>query len=134
METAALTVKNYYESHQVLPASVTINSQIITMPEFLQLLVTGAININNNNLNSITVSTVNNPTNPTGTYKSGSLSESSYLAYALSIKNYITANTRAPNYATTSLGSIPFTKLVYMYSNIINYYAVSKKLPSTCSI
>ena len=54
LETAALTVKNYYESHQALPASVTINSQIITMPEFLQLLVTGAININNNNLNSIT--------------------------------------------------------------------------------
>lgn len=135
LEAESLYVKNYYESHSKnLPTSVTISGQAITMPQFLQLLVTGTININNNNLNPLTVIAVKPAPSPSGTFTAGNLQKTAYLTIAQNIKNFITTNGRAPNFATTSLGKIPFSKLVYMYSKIINYYGINHVLPNYVSI
>jgi parallel beta-helix repeat protein len=131
--TAAANVKNYYELHDVLPSNVTISGQLITIPQFLQLLVTGTINISNGNLNPLTVVTVNPAPNPGGSFSAGNIYKSEYLTVAQNIKNFISTNGQAPNFATTSLGNIPYSKLVYMYSKIINYYA-NNKLPNYVSI
>jgi len=52
-------VKTYYESFQALPSNITVNGQDIAMPLFLQYMVTGTININSDNLNSLTSEAVN---------------------------------------------------------------------------
>jgi uncharacterized repeat protein (TIGR01451 family) len=135
LESESLHVKNYYESHsKTLPTSVTISGQTITMPQFLQLLVTGTLNINNKNLNPLTVIAVKPAPSPSGTFKAGNLQKTEYLKVAQNIKNFITTNARAPNFATTSLGNITFSKLVYMYSKIINYYGINHVLPNYVSI
>lgn len=125
------TVKNYYESNNNLPSNVTINGQTITMSQLLQLLVTGTVNINNNNLNSLPIQAVNTAPSPSGNYSNGSLQELEYLTLASSIKNFITNNGRAPNYASTTLGNIQFNTLVYMYSKILNFYGLQNGLPLT---
>jgi uncharacterized repeat protein (TIGR01451 family) len=135
LEAESLYVKNYYESHsKTLPTSVTISGQTITMPQFLQLLVTGTLNINNKNLNPLTVIAVKPAPSPSGTFTAGNLQKPAYLTVAQNIKNFIITNGRAPNFASTSLGNIPFSKLVYMYSKIINNYRTNHVLPNYVSI
>ena len=131
--SSAAYVKNYYELHGVLPSHITIFGQTITMPQFLTLLVTGTLNIKNGNLNPLPVLTVNPASNPSGNFTTGKIYKSEYLSIAQTIKNYISANGKVPNNATTSLGTIPFSKLVYSYSKIINYYGVNKELPNYVS-
>ncbi len=129
------SVKAFYETHNdVLPSSVTISGQTITMPQLLQLLVTGTININKGNLNSLPVLIVNPASNSSGSFISGNINKSEYLSIAQTIKDYITSNGKAPNNTASSLGTITFSKLVYSYSKIINYYGEKKELPNYVSL
>ena len=134
LDAAALTIELYFESHHVLPANVTINGITLSMPQMLQLLVTGTININNGNLNPLTVTSVNSPTNPLTIYLTGKLYKSEYLYIAQNIQSFISTTGRAPNYADTSLGKMPFSELVYMYSEIIHFYASNNRLPNYVSL
>lgn len=95
--TGAKMVKTYYESFQALPSNITVNGQDIALPLFLQYMVTGTININSDNLNSLTSEAVNPPTSPSGTFQSGNILKSEYLIIG-NIQNYINTNHRAPNY------------------------------------
>jgi hypothetical protein len=132
--TAAQTVKGYYETNHVLPSNVIISNQAVTMPMLLQYLVMGTININAGNLTSLNSANVKPPLNESGNFTAGNIQEPEYQSLAQNIKSYINTNGIAPNYETTSLGNIPFTKLVYMYSKIVNYYVVNNRLPNYVSM
>jgi hypothetical protein len=133
---AAGQVKAFYEANGFLPANVLVGAQSITMPQFLYLLVTATQNVNVGNLNPITIIPVNPAPAPGGSYTHGNLLKASYLTVAGNIKNFIIANGRAPNWAQTSLGKIPFSKLVYMYSKVMNFYGniIPNRLPNYVSI
>ena len=104
------------------------------MPMLLQYLVMGTININAGNLTLLNSATVKPPLNESGNFNAGNIQEPEYLSIAQNIKSYIKTNGIAPNYEKTSLGNIPFTKLVYIYSKIINYYRVNNRLPNYVSM
>ncbi len=106
---AAGQVKAFYEANGVLPANVLVGAQSLTMPQFLYLLVTATGNVNVGNLNPINVIAVNPAPAPGGSYTHGNLVKASYLTVANNIRNFILANGRAPNWAQTSLGKIPFS-------------------------
>ena len=135
LTSAAYDVKIYYEHNRTLPSEITIDSRIVlSQAQFLQLLVNATININRGILNPLQVSDVKTAPKPTGSYKAGKLYESEYLIVAQNIENFINNNKRAPNFATTNLGNIPFSKLIYMYSKILNYYGFHNQLPNYVSI
>jgi len=131
--SAASTVKNYYDKNSRLPNYVTINSTQISMAKFLYLLTTAtkSLGSGSSTSTSINVKSVNAPSSASGTYKSGSIAKSAYLTYAQNIINFINSNGRAPNYVTTSLGKISYTKMIYMYTKILTYYKTYSKLPNT---
>ncbi|HTX61195.1 MAG TPA: pseudomurein-binding repeat-containing protein [Methanobacterium sp.] len=131
--SAASTVKNYYDKNSRLPNYVTINSTQISMAKFLYLLTTAtkSLGSGSSTSTSINVKSVNAPSSASGTYKSGSIAKSAYLTYAQNIINFINSNGRAPNYVTTSLGKISYTKMIYMYTKILTYYKTYSKLPSS---
>jgi parallel beta-helix repeat protein len=130
----AAYVKAFYELNHMLPANVVLGTQSVTMSQFLYLLVTATRNINNGIMTPITIIAVNPPTAPSGTYTTGNLYKAAYLTVANNIKNFVITNGRAPNWAQTTLGKIPFTKLVYMYSKIINFYGTNLRLPNYVTI
>ncbi|MDD1774603.1 MAG: BPL-N domain-containing protein [Methanobacterium sp.] len=132
--SAAATVKSYYDKNKVLPSSVNINGNQISMAQFAFLLAKGIININNSYTSSITVKDVKNASAPSGTYKSGTLQKSTFINMANSLVKFVNNYGRAPNYQTTSLGKISFNKLVYMYSKIMSFYKTNKRLPNFVSI
>ncbi len=127
---ASKSVKSYYERYGKLPTSITIVGQKYTMAQLLYLLAKATVNINAGNLNPIMPKIVAAPTSSSGSYRRGRLYKTEYLKVANNILNYMNSYGRAPNYATTSLGRIPFTRLVYIYTKIITYYGTYKRLPS----
>ncbi|MBC7321374.1 hypothetical protein H5T89_12115, partial [bacterium] len=127
---AVSRVKAYYERYGGLPTTVTVNGQGYSMAQFLYLLCKATVNINAGNLTPIPVKNVANPTAPSGSYRHGRLYKSEYVQVAKNIISFIDSRGRAPNYATTSLGRIPFQRLVYMYSKIIKFYGTNNRLPN----
>ncbi len=133
INSAASSVKTYYEANKALPANVTVNGTKITRSQFLNLLVRGVVNLSIGSKAAVYMKTINTSTS-SGTYHTGSISKSGYVNYARTILSFININCRTPIYQTTSLGKIPFTKLVYMYSKILNFYKVNSRLPNSVSI
>ncbi|MGB4363119.1 MAG: pseudomurein-binding repeat-containing protein [Methanothermobacter tenebrarum] len=100
------------------------------MAQLLYLLTSATVNINAGNLAPINPRSVAPPPSPGGSYRHGRLYKSEYLRVAGNIMTFIGRYGRAPNYASTSLGRIPFQRLVYMYSKIIAFYGTNNRLPN----
>lgn len=128
--SAAATVKSEYEKNQTLPTSITINNNEISMSQYLYLLAKGIVNLYKGNTSSITVKNANPASAPSGTYTSGIIEKIPYVNHANSLVYYINIYGKAPNYQRTTLGKIPFSKLVYMYSKIVNFYRTHNRLPN----
>lgn len=131
--SASATIQKYYTTHNnKLPSSLKVAGQTLTMPQLLKLFTTASINIYRKNLKPISVTAVKNPTSPGGIYVAGKLYN--YLTIAKNIDKFINSNRRAPNNAQTTLGKIPFSKLVYTYAKVVNFYGQNKRLPNYVTI
>ena len=134
IQNASASLKSYIESNNKLPNYVTIGSSQVTMPQFLQLLVTSLLQINSGTSTAISIGNVGSPTNSTGDSIYGNINKTEYLKIAQSIKSFIDSNGIAPNYATSSLGKIQYETLIYMFSKVVNYYGTNKALPNYVSV
>lgn len=127
--SASTRVKQFTETNNRLPNYVTIQNQKLTMPQFLDLLTKLTLQIDKGSLESINIKSVNPAPKPHGINSAGNIYKSEYLNIAQNIQNFINEFGRAPNFANTSLGTVQFTKLVYMYSKIICFYKEHNRLP-----
>ena len=112
---AAGRVRSYIETNHKLPSSVQIGTTQVTVPQFLQLLTTGLIQVNKGNNTSLALKSVNAPSNTVESLKSGSIKKTEYLDLAVRIQSYINTNGKAPNYATSTLGKIGYPSLIYLF-------------------
>lgn len=132
--SSSQTVKTYVENNHKVPASVTVGSQKVTSAQYLYLATSTVLNINKGKTTSVTVKSVSNPTKPSESLTSGTLTKSEYLSIASRISAFINSNGRAPNYASTSLGTMRYETMVYSFSKIMAFYKTNKRLPNTVSV
>jgi len=126
---AAEYITWYYSKYRTLPGKVRIAGRNYSPPEVLDILARTAINLGAGIKKPVTPRTVGYPTAPKGIYMPGKLYMSAYLRYAANIRDFITRNGRAPNYAVTYRGRVPYSRLVYMYSRILGFYGSNGRLP-----
>jgi parallel beta-helix repeat protein len=133
---AAGTVKSYIETHHSLPSSVNISGVQVSMAQFLELLATATININNNSNVAIPIGSYDTAPSPSENITRREIDKTEYLDIAGRVKSYMDTYGRAPNYATqTSTGStIRYESLVYMYSQILNSYNLNGALPNNVTV
>ncbi len=134
IKDASTRVKNYIEKYHKLPSYVTISNNKITMSEFLYLLVKGTVQINSGKNTKITLKTMSAALKPSGNAKVGVLYKSAYITLAKNIIKYMDKYGRAPNYASSSLGTIQYQKLIYTMSKIVNFQKSKKYLPNYVSV
>ncbi len=134
--SASSVVKSYIETNHTLPNTVNVAGNQISMSQFLELLTTALLNINNGLNTTITLKNYDNAPTPSENITVRNISKVEYLDIANRVKSYMDINGKAPNYATqTSTGStISFESLVYMYSKILNYYKTNNALPNYVSV
>ncbi|AXV39238.1 MAG: hypothetical protein CIT02_02330 [Methanobacterium sp. BAmetb5] len=127
IKQAATTVRDYIETYDKLPDNVLIGTTTVTMPQFLELLTTTTIRINNGNNKPIPLRTFTAPTNPLENIVAGNIYKTEYLKIANAVKNYMDSTGKTPNYVSpTSIGTqLRYENLVYMYSMILDYYNTS---------
>ena len=130
ISVAATNVKNFINTNKKLPNYVTIGNIEVLMPDFMYLLVTGVLEINKNMMLTIVGKTVGAADISTSNFTIGAnLQKIEYLNVAQSIQSFINSNSRAPNYATTSIGTLSFNDLLYNFSLILDFYNLNKRLP-----
>lgn len=125
MEEAGEQVKGFMKAEGRLPKYVSclcydnlfdrnVVIKKITMPQFLYLTTAyfGDDGFEGE------IRTVNPPSTPLDHWVSGQILESEYRSMAENIMNYVELNGRAPNYANSSLGKIPYQMLIYIYARI----------------
>ena len=136
VKQAASNVKNYIETYHQLPSNVTINGTNVSISQFLELLTTALLQINNGTNNSITLRNFSAPTNPKDQINTGIIYKTEYLKIASDVKNYMDSSGKTPDYAYgTSIGNyLGFQNLVYMYSKIMDYYNTSGKMAGGASM
>lgn len=129
IEAAATIVKNFINANLMLPSYVQIGSRQVTMPEFLQLLTAGLLQVKSGLTGSLALQSAVAPINPTLNTVNGTITKSEYLNIAGRINSFISSNEKAPNYASSSLGKIQFKSLVYMFSRIMSFHVTKNVLP-----
>lgn len=134
ISAASSKVKSYYETNNRLPCYVTINNHKVTMPQFLQLLADDIYLLNCEGSSSITLRTVATPSKPVENVKTGNLTKKQYLTLVKTTRSYIYTTGKAPNYENTALGKIKFQNLVYIFSKIVNFQKINKRLPNQVSV
>lgn len=134
VKDASSRVKAFVETNKRLPKYVTIGTTQVKMPDFLQLLTSALLQIKNGTNNPITLKTLNTATKPTETFKSGTLTKTSYLDLAKRVNAYIATYGKIPNYATTSLGKMKYESLIYTFSKVLNFQKTNNRLPSYVSV
>ncbi len=128
--TAAGNVKNFIESNNRLPNYVHVGTGELSMPQFLELLNNGLLQVNGNNNTLVALKNASNPSNPSEDLESGNINKSEYINLASRIQNFMDSTGKAPNYATSTLGKIQYETLIYLESRIMNFYGVNKVLPN----
>jgi transglutaminase-like putative cysteine protease len=134
IKDAATRVKSYVETNKQLPTYVTIGGSQVQMSDFLKLLTTALVQINNGETTSITLQTVNDAVTPTETIKSGTITKAGYLDIAKRVNAFIDANGRLPNYVTSSLGKIRSETLIDMFSRVLSFHQSNNRLPNYVSV
>ena len=131
---ASSKIKAYYEKNNKLPSYVTINNNRVTMPQFLQLVSDDIYLLNSEGSSSITLKTVAVPSKPTENLKTGTLTKTQYINLVKATRSYIYSTGKAPNNENTSLGTIKYQNLVYIFSKIVAFQNTNNRLPNTVSV
>ena len=134
VSNSAVSVKNYVESNQKAPSCVTVANQKVTSAQYLYLVTSSVININQSKKTSVTLKDVQNSTNPSESLSGGTLTKTEYISMAKKINSFINANGRLPNFVSTSMGTMRFENLMYTYSKIMAFYKTNNRLPNTVSV
>jgi len=131
---ASGTLKSYVEANHTLPTNTNVSGNQVSMSQYLKLSTTAVLNINNTSNSTIAITSCNNPTAPSETITTRNINKTEYLDIANRVKTYIGTNGRAPNYASTSTGTIRYESLIYLYSQILSSYKINGVLPDYITI
>ena len=131
----AKSLSEYYKTYGKLPSTVTIAEGKYSTAEFLYLMSKAIVQLSNGNTKSITAIAVSNPSSPSGKNFNGEqLSKANLIKLANSVVNYISANKKAPNYATSAIGNIAYDELVDSFSRSLTFYGNNNRLPNYVEI
>jgi hypothetical protein len=132
--SAASRVKSFINTNHRLPTTVTVGDNQLSMAQYLQLVTQGFYDLNYGKSRSIVVDDVNDPSAPKASVVTGNIPKSEYVQIARSIIDYIDNNGQAPNYVSSSIGSLRFDSLIYSFSKIVNFYESNNRMPTNVAV
>ncbi|WP_176720327.1 chitobiase/beta-hexosaminidase C-terminal domain-containing protein [Methanobacterium bryantii] len=133
---SSTAVKNYVDTNHKLPGSVNISGNNVNMSNYLGVSTSAVLNINKGSNTAIAIKSFGKAVSPSETIKTQTISKAEYLDMANRVRSYMDKNGRAPNYVTqTSTGkTIRYESMIYMFSQVLNYYNTNKVLPNSVTV
>ncbi|MCC7559747.1 MAG: hypothetical protein KO318_04875, partial [Methanobacterium sp.] len=126
---AAIHVKNNFDIYNSLPEFAEVGGVRVNISQFLYLLTSSVIQINNCINQTIILEDFSMPSASYEQMNSGSMLKVEYIDFASRIINYMNNNKQAPSYGLTGLGKVSFNSQIYIYSQIMDYYKNHQQLP-----
>jgi hypothetical protein len=126
---AAIHVKNNFDIYNSLPEFAEVGGVRVNISQFLYLLTSSVMQINNSINQTIILEDFSIPSASYEQMHSGSMLKVEYIDFASRILNYMNTNKQAPPYGLTGLGKVSFHSQVYIYSQAIDYYKNHLQLP-----
>ncbi|WP_067042927.1 transglutaminase domain-containing protein [Methanobrevibacter sp. YE315] len=131
---AATTLSNNIKSVDSIPTKVTIDGVDYSMPRFLYLMTRAVANINQGKTSAIDLVPASAPANPSGISNEATLSKADYVDVAQRVANFIVNNELAPNYASSTVGTIKYQSLVDTFARVLASYKANNKLPTSIKV
>lgn len=125
---ASKYVDSYVNKYKKLPNFVKISGYKFSMPEYLYLVSKTIQSKYKNNKSSIVVKyDVKDPQHIRGTGVYGNISLKKFYMYVKEVISYINYYKVAPNFVNTSIGSIQYQTLIFVFSKVL----AKNQLPTT---
>jgi hypothetical protein len=126
-------VKTYILLNHKLPNYVKLSTKRVTMPQFLELMCSGVLEIRDGSTAPITLRTVRYPGNKLETVPNCYLTKTEYLTFTKSLKTYLDRYHKVPT-IKNSKGYYLYGTVIYTYCNLFEFQSTYKRLPNTISI
>ncbi len=139
IEAAATNVKNYVNSHDALPSTVTVANKKLSISQFSYLMTKAVYNINAGNTNYITLPTGMSNPNSNGDSMDTTVYKAQYVDLAKRVISFAESNKVPPVYAKVysssgkSLGNAEFDLYTYSFAKILDFHKSHKNLPNYCT-
>jgi len=130
IKVAASKVKTFIETNKRLPNYVTLSGRQIGMAEFLYMLISSVVQINQGTSNPIKFREFGEAPNPSGNTIVANIYKKEYVKIANNLKKFLESHNRAPNYGIYSAGKLDYNNMVYSFSKIMDFYNSKKRLPN----
>ncbi|MDD4811525.1 MAG: hypothetical protein PHY53_10110, partial [Methanobacterium formicicum] len=128
----AAEVRTFVIGNGYLPEYITINGVVVNQAQFLQLLVTTTLKINNNDNTAIYLQNGVVPNSESNIIAVGTLVLSKYIELASNINTYfLNNNQNGPSKMSSSVGEINFLTLFNTYCRILSSYKTNSVLPES---
>ncbi len=132
---AAVSFKAYVDDKEAAPSSVTVGSTPYGLSEFSHLIAQVIVNISNGDTTSaLEILDLTEPSNPSETSTATTITQTEYLDLASRTVTWNQNNGVGANYMNSSIGHIHHHEAIYLYCQILAYYAENIALPSTANI
>lgn len=131
---AATSLKMQIVLNHKLPDYLNISNRKVTMPQFLDLLSTAILKSQYGLKTPVMIRNVKDPKPGVETVKTTSLSKSSYLKMASSIKSFINTKHRVPSYIRSSGGRMVYGNVLYTYCKVFNFEYSKNRLPNYVTV
>ena len=120
---SAVDVKNFVVGNAYYPELITINGVLVNQAQFLQLLTTATIKLNNKDNTVIYLQNGIVPSSDRNVIAAGTLVLSKYVELAGNINTYfINHDQEGPSKMSSSVGEINFLTLLYTYCRVLSSY------------
>ncbi|MDO5850406.1 MAG: transglutaminase-like domain-containing protein [Methanobacteriaceae archaeon] len=131
--SASATVKTYVEKNGVLPNTVTIGNNSVSIAQFAYLASESIKLLNAKKATStlINVTTVTGSSFTCSVNKTASLA--AYLTMANTVSSSCSSKNVAPDYVTAGSSKIDYRLYTYGFAKILVWYKNNGVLPNTCS-
>jgi hypothetical protein len=126
-------VKTYILLNHRLPNYVKLSAKRVTMPQFLELMFSGVLEIKDGSSAPLTLRTVRYPGNKLETVHKCYLTKTEYLNFAKSLKTYLDRYHKVPT-IKNSKGYYLYGTVIYAYCNLFEFQSTYKRLPNTITI
>lgn len=134
INNAATSLKMQIVLNHKLPDYINISNRKVTMPQFLDLLNTAILKSQYGLKTPVILRNVNAPNPGVETVKTSSLSSTSYLKMASSIKSFINTNHRIPSYVRSPGGRMIYGNVLYTFCKIFNFESSKNRLPNYVTV
>ncbi|MGL6297969.1 MAG: transglutaminase-like domain-containing protein [Methanobacteriaceae archaeon] len=129
---ATTVVKNYIDSYQKLPSTITINNNSYTISQYTYLISKAIYNLNKGNLSNIALLSVSGSSSYTAYDVIGTISKANYATMANNVANYISTYKKVPNYVSSSLKvNIQSQTFAYIFTMILDQRNKNGQLPES---